>query len=59
VVLDHGLVRIVGDGENVRRAVLATLPTVHVDDGIRVDGKPAVRVDDHAEQTRVRLQTSR
>ena len=32
---------------------------VHLDAGLGVDGEPLVRVDGHAEKTRVRLDTQR
>ena len=32
---------------------------VHLDTGLGVDGEPLVRVDGHAEKTRVRLDTGR
>ena len=35
------------------------LAAVHLDDVLRVDGQVLVGVDDHAEQTRVRLENTR
>ena len=57
--MQHVAVCVVGDGEEVRRHLGATLALVLLNDALRVDGNASVRVDDDAEQTRVRLQTHR
>ena len=46
----------IGDGEDVRRDLVALLAFVDLDDLLRVDGKADVRVHDHAEEARVGLE---
>lgn len=53
--LEHGPVGGIGDGEDVRRHFVPLLPLVQVDDFLRVNGQPLVRVYHHAKQSRVRL----
>lgn len=43
----------------MRRHLVAFLALVHLDDLLRVDWQHLVGIDDHAEQTRVRLRTER
>jgi len=52
---EHAAVGVVGDGEEMRRHLGSTFAAVLADDVRRVDRQTTVRVDDDAEQTRVRL----
>ncbi len=54
----HALVCAVGDGEDVRRHLVAPLVDVEADGRLGVDREAAVRVHRHAEQARVRLNRS-
>lgn len=57
--LHHVPVGVVCDGVDVRRHLVAFLALVHLDDLLRVDWQHLIGIDDHAEQTRVRLRTER
>lgn len=57
--LHHVPVGVVCDGVDVRRHLVPFLALVHLDDLLRVDRQHLVGIDDHAEQTRVRLWTER
>ena len=52
----HVAVGVVGDGEEMRRHLRATLALVFVDDVLSVDRQATVRIDDDAEQSRIRLE---
>ena len=51
------MVGFVSQREDVRRDLVAPLALVDVDGTQSVDGEPLVRVDGHAKQARVGLQT--
>ena len=51
----HTAVGVVGDREEMRRHLSTAFTTVLADDVRRVDRQATVRVDDDAEQSRVRL----
>ena len=51
----HVAVSVVGDGEKMRRHLSTSFTTVVGDNVLAVDGQATVRVDDDAEQSRVRL----
>lgn len=53
----HVLVRVVGDGVDVRRSFTPLLPSVGVDHGLVVNRQPLVGVDGDAEEPRVRLRS--
>lgn len=53
--LQHVGVGVLGDGEHVRRDLVAPVAAVFADAAGRVDGQPRVRVDGHAEQARIGL----
>lgn len=53
--LHHAPVGRVCDGVDVRGHLVSLLSLVHVHDVLGVDGQVLVRVDHHAEETRVRL----
>lgn len=53
--LHHAPVGRVCDGVDVRGHLVTLLALVHVDYVLGVDGQVLVRVDHHAEETRVRL----
>ena len=53
---EHAAVGVVGDGEEMRRHLGTPLAAVLGDHVRAVDRQATVRVDDDAEQTRVRLQ---
>jgi len=55
LTLQHVAVGVVGDGEEVRRRLVASLALVQQDHVLIVDRQATVRVDGHAEQARVRL----
>ena len=55
LTLEHGPVRRVGDGEHVGRHLVTLLALVQIDDLLRVDRQPLVRVHHHAKQARVSL----
>jgi len=55
--LQHVAVGIVGNGEEMRRHVVAPFSLIPVNDTQRVDGNASIRVDDHAEKTGIRLQS--
>jgi len=57
--LQHVAVGIVGDGKEMRRHLVAPFALVPVNDALRVDRNASIRVDDHAEQTGIRLQPHR
>lgn len=54
--MKHGPVGAVCDGEDVGWHFVTFLAFVHLNHLLRVDGQPAVRVDHHAEEARVRLE---
>ena len=53
LTVHHVGVGAVGDGEDVRRHLVASFALVDGDGAVGVDGEPLVRVDGHAEQARV------
>lgn len=53
--MEHAAVRRLGDGVDVWRHLVSLLPSVHLDDVLRVDGQVLVGVDDHTEEAGVRL----
>lgn len=53
--LQHVMVSIVSNREDVRRHLIPPLALVQVDDFLGVDGQPLVGVDSDAEQARVGL----
>ena len=55
ITLKHGPVGVVGNSEDVRGYLVTLLALVHVNHTFRVNRKSFVGVDDHTEQTRVRL----
>ena len=57
--LQHVAVSVVRDGEEMRRHLGSPFALVLLDDTQRVNGNASIRVDDNAEQTRVRLQPYR
>lgn len=57
--MQHVAVGVVGDGEEMRRHLGAPFSLVLLNDAQRVDRNASIRVDDHAEQTGVRLQPHR
>lgn len=56
LTLEHVMIGIVRDGEEVRGHLSTLLALVHLDHPGSVDWQPLVGVDGHAEQTRVRLE---
>jgi len=57
--LQHVAVGVVSDREEMRRHLGSPFALVLLDDTQRVDGNASIWVDNHAEQTRVRLQSHR
>ena len=55
LTLNHELVGVVRNGEQMGRHFGSPLSAVLLDQGARVDGQSAVRVDSHAEQSGVGL----
>jgi len=54
---EHATICSVGDGEDMRWNFMTLLAFVQFDHFFSVDWQALVRVDDHTEQPRVRLQT--
>lgn len=57
--LKHTTIRVVSDGEDMRRHLMSFAALVELDDLFRIDGQPFVRVDDDAKQARVGLEKSK
>lgn len=54
-ILQHVLVSIVTDGEDMGRHFISSLSSVGKHDGIRVNWKAAIGIDGHTEKPRVSL----